>query len=134
MSLLTDLIDDFVINSLFPEEKPTPKTTAKKVENKIRTDNFRYQENMIYPGGTAKDISWGCKNMDLQYKCIRSRLIAIQDDLRKCGKFRDADKIDDILRQYDDHEERMYNQLSDRKKDRYYELPGFYNDYDLSDY
>lgn len=134
MSLLTDLIDDFVINSLFPEEKPTPKTTAKKVENKIRTDNFRYQENMIYPGGTAKDISWGCKNMDLQYKCIRSRLIAIQDDLRKHGMSRDADKIDDILRQYDDHEERMYNQLSDRKKDRYYELPGFYNDYDLSNY
>ena len=132
MGFISDFIEDRLIDALSLPKKPAPKTTAKKVEDKIRTDEFRYDENTIYPGGTAKDIPWSLKNMHLQYKCIRDRLLKIQIDLEDHGMTRDAEKIEDILRQIDDHEERMYNQLSDKKKNRYYELPGFYNDYNLS--
>ena len=121
---LFSLFEDVVFNPLVDNNAPKPKKyskVAEKVKGKINTDRFRKDEDTKYPGGGARDIPWKSKNPDLKMKAIH-------------GFTRDAEALDQLWDWLYDYEKIVLEKMDDKERKKYYEISGYYADYDLSDY
>lgn len=134
---LFSLFEDVVFNPLVDNNAPKPKKyskVAEKVKGKINTDRFRKDEDTKYPGGGAKDIPWKSKNPDLKMKAIQGRIMHIKRDLESHGFTRDAEALDQLWDWLYDYEKIVLDKMDDKERKTYYEISGYYADYDLSDY
>lgn len=134
---LLSFIDDFISNPLADDSIPRAKKyskVAEKVKGKISTRYFNKDEDTKYSGGGARDIPWKSKNPDLMMKAIQSRIMDIRNDLREHGFTRDANDLDQIWDWLYDYEKVVLSKMSEKEQEKYYQISGYYADYDLSDY
>ena len=126
-SNLYEALFEGVISAVFNDKPKSPKVDAEKVDGKIDSTKFDFDENKIYHG-IARDVPWTSKSMDLKYKCIISRL----EELKESGHHEET--IDSIIRQIKDYNRQMMKGLTSEAKKEYGKMSGYYNDYNLLRY